>query len=93
MFASSPSWQLRHTQEMAEYLVASVVFDVGRVLLDHDPPRVYRELIPDPAELEWLPATVCTPEWNATLNVGHPFEEACWELAGRYPAHAERIYA
>lgn len=92
-----PSVALRaglcHARAMAEVLVTSVVFDVGGVLLDHDPRRVYRDLIPDAAELEWFLSAVCTPEWNASLDAGRPFDEACSELAGRYPAYAESIYA
>jgi len=71
----------------------AVVFDIGGVLLQYDPRFVYRELIPDPAELEWFLGEVCTPEWNATLDAGRPFDEACDELAARYPGHAELIDA
>lgn len=55
--------------------VAAVVFDIGGVLLEWDPGLAYRELIPDPPELEWFLAEVCTPEWNATLDAGRPFDE------------------
>lgn len=73
--------------------VTDVVFDIGGVLLDWDPRHLYRRLIPDPAEREWFLSEVCTPEWNATLDAGRSFDEACDELAGRFPAHAEHIHA
>ena len=73
--------------------VRNVVFDVGGVLLDWDPRFVYRELIPDPGELERFLAEVCTMEWNSTLDAGRPIDEACAELAARWPEHAELVHA
>ena len=69
------------------------MFDIGGVLLEWDPGLVYRELVPDPAELEWFLTEVCTPEWNGTLDAGRPFDEACDELAARHPGHAELVHA
>ena len=63
------------------------------MLLDWDPRRVYRELIPDPAALDWFLAEVCTMEWNAALDAGRPFGEACAELAAQWPDHAELVHA
>jgi len=73
--------------------VCTVVFDIGGVLLEWEPGLVYRELIPDPAKREWFLAEVCTPEWNALLDAGRPFDEACAELAARHPAHAHLVQA
>ena len=70
-----------------------VVFDIGGVLLEWDPGRVYRELIPDPTELEWFLSGVCTTEWNGTIDAGRPFHEACEELATRFPGHTDLIHA
>jgi 2-haloacid dehalogenase len=74
-------------------MASAVVFDIGGVLLDWDPRLVYRDLLPDPAELDRFLAEICTPEWNATLDAGRPFDEACGELARRHPDHAELIHA
>ena len=73
--------------------VRAVVFDIGGVILEWDPGLVYRELVPDPAELDWFLAEVCTAEWNGTLDAGRPFDEACDELATRHPAHAGLVHA
>lgn len=73
--------------------VTAVVFDIGGVLLDWNPRHLYRQLIPDPAELEWFLSEVCTPGWNATLDAGRSFDEACQELAIEYPSHADLIHA
>lgn len=73
--------------------MTTVVFDIGGVLLDWNPRHLYRQLIPDTAELEWFLSEVCTPEWNATLDAGRSFDEACDELAINYPSHAHLIHA
>lgn len=73
--------------------VRNVVFDVGGVLLRWDPRLLYRRLIPDPNELDWFLSEVCTPEWNSRLDAGCSFDDACDELAARYPAHAELVHA
>ncbi|MDQ1439690.1 MAG: 2-haloacid dehalogenase [Acidimicrobiaceae bacterium] len=71
----------------------AVVFDIGGVLLDYDPRFLYRALIPDAAEMERFLAEVCSPEWNATLDAGRPFDEACDELAARFPEHGALVHA
>lgn len=81
------------THGMLPGMASAVVFDIGGVLLEWDPRRVYRDLLPDPADLDRFLAEICTPAWNATLDAGRPFDEACDELAGRYPDHADLIHA
>jgi 2-haloacid dehalogenase len=73
--------------------IRSVVFDIGGVLLDWDPRHLYGQLIADPAELDWFLEEVCTMEWNGTIDAGRSFEEACADLAGRFPHHAELVHA
>ena len=73
--------------------VRNVVFDIGGVLLDWDPRHLYRGIVDDPDELEWFLANVCTMDWNAELDLGRSFDEACDELAARHPDHAELVHA
>lgn len=74
-------------------MVRAVVFDIGGVLLEWDPRLVYRDLLPEPGDLDRFLAEICSPEWNATLDAGRPFDEACAELAARHPDAAELIHA
>src|SRR3546814_4838726 len=78
---------------MAEGVVRNVVFDIGGVLLDWNPRHLYRDLVADPAELEWFLANVCTMVWNAELDAGRPFDEACDALASAHPDPAELVHA
>lgn len=70
----------------------AIVFDIGGVILEWDPALVYRDRL-GPEELDRFLSEVCTPEWNATLDAGRPFDEACTELAARFPEHAELVHA
>ena len=59
--------------------IRNVVFDIGGVLLEWDPGRVYRPLIPDPVELDRFFAEVCTSEWNETLDAAAERVKALFE--------------
>lgn len=69
------------------------MFDVGGVLLDWDPRHLYRKLIPDPAEMEWFLANVCTPQWHQEHDRGLSTAESCAALAEEWPQYAGLILA
>lgn len=73
--------------------MTSVVFDVGGVLLDWNPRHLYRHLIADADELDRFLGEICTMAWNAELDAGRDFDEACATLAERHPDQAELIHA
>ena len=70
-----------------------MVFDVGGVLLDWDPRHLYRKLIPDPAQMEWFLANVCTPKWHEEHDRGLSTAASCAALADEWPQYAELILA
>jgi 2-haloacid dehalogenase len=71
----------------------TVVFDLGNVLLDWDPRRLYRNLIEDPAQLDHFLADICSFEWHYQQDRGRPVEEATAEMQAAHPEHAELIGA
>ncbi|SFI84718.1 2-haloacid dehalogenase [Bosea sp. OK403] len=71
----------------------SVVFDVGNVLLRWDPRLLYRELIPDPAKLDWFMQNVCTAAWNIEQDRGRSWEEAVALLVASHPEWEREIKA
>lgn len=73
--------------------VRAVVFDLGGVLIEWDPRRLYRTLIPDEAERERFLAEVCTPQWNHEQDRGRPLAEATALLQAEHPQHAALIAA
>lgn len=77
-----------------ETRVGVVVFDLGGVLIDWDPRRLYRKIFADDEPgMERFLAEVCTSTWNLGLDAGRPFGEAVAELIARHPAERERIEA
>jgi 2-haloacid dehalogenase len=71
----------------------TVVFDLGKVLIDWDPWYLYRHLVNDPDEVDAFLAEVGFAEWNALQDAGRPFAEAVAELAARHPEHRTLIEA
>ena len=74
--------------------LAAVVFDLGGVLADWDPRYLYRELFDgDEQAMDEFLTTVCTPDWNHSMDAGRDRAEAVDDLVGRHPAHADLISA
>lgn len=73
--------------------VDTVVFDIGKVLLEWDPRHLYRDLIPDPAAMERFLAEVCTPDWNRAQDGGRPWAEGEALLVARFPEQETLIRA
>jgi 2-haloacid dehalogenase len=71
----------------------AVVFDLGGVLIEWDPRRLYRQLFDDPAAMESFLSEVCTPAWNARLDAGRSWPEAVESLAREFPAQRDVILA
>ena len=74
-------------------MTRAVVFDLGGVLIDWNPRRLYRKLLPDAASVEGFLAEVCTAEWNYQQDAGRTCAEAVAELSARHPDRAELIAA
>jgi 2-haloacid dehalogenase len=70
-----------------------VIFDLGGVLIDWNPRHLYRKLFDNPAAMERFLATVCTPDWNLTLDEGRPFTEAVAEISALHPDQIDLIAA
>ena len=71
----------------------TVVFDVGRVLVQWDLRHLFVKLIDSAAELDWFLANVVTPEWHFQHDAGRPLAEMLPELKAQYPAYAAHIDA
>jgi 2-haloacid dehalogenase len=70
-----------------------VLFDLGGVLIDWDPRRLYRKIFSDEMRMEQFLTSICTPAWNLELDRGRPFATAVAELVARHPAERESIEA
>jgi 2-haloacid dehalogenase len=73
--------------------VDAVVFDVGNVLVEWDPRRLYRKLSDDRSRIDAFLAQVCNSQWNHRIDLGEPWAELIAELAAAHPDHLEWIQA
>ena len=73
--------------------ITSVIFDVGRVLVQWDLRHLFAKLIDDSDELDWFLANVVTPEWHFEHDAGRSLAEMLPELKAEYPAYAALIDA
>lgn len=72
----------------------TILFDLGNVLIEWDPRRLYRKLFDgDDAAMEHFLANVCTPAWNHQMDGGKPFAEGVAELQAQHPDQADLIAA
>ncbi len=71
----------------------TVIFDLGGVLIDHDPRYLYRSLFEHEHEISDFLDNVCTVEWNEMQDAGRTIAEATAERIALYPDHADLIRA
>ena len=69
----------------------AIVFDVGNVLLDWQPERIYRETIPDPDERAWFMTHVVSLGWHEQQDKGRSCEEGIAERVAQFPHYEDRI--
>ena len=72
---------------------SAVVFDVGNVLYGWDPDSFFAARIADAEERSRFLAESGFMTWHEALDGGRPFEEAEYDLAGRFPDYAALIRA
>ena len=70
-----------------------VLWDVGNVIVRWNPRTLYAKIIPDPAQLDWFLAQVCTQTWHDEHDRGRPMSEGVAALTAQFPAHAVEIAA
>lgn len=71
---------------------STVVFDLGGVLIDWDPRRLYRKLLPED-RVEAFLDEIGFAAWNHAQDAGRSWATAVDELAARHPQHRELIAA
>ena len=73
--------------------IATVVFDLGGVLIDWNPRHLYRRLFADPSEMDDFLARICTDEWHREHDLGVDIRESCESLARLHPVYQDMIMA
>ena len=70
-----------------------VVFDIGNVLIDWDPRRLYRKIFADAAACDAFLRDVCNMAWNIEQDRGRRFADAVAEKIKQFPHLENEIRA
>lgn len=71
----------------------TVVFDIGKVLLDWDPRYLYRRIFSDNDLVENFLREALPMTWVLEIDRGRPFAEAIAERIALFPQHADALRA
>jgi 2-haloacid dehalogenase len=74
-------------------MIKNIIFDIGAVLVDWNPRYYYRTVMDDEAKIEQFLNEVCTFEFNHSLDLGRPWDDARAELMAKFPEHETMIDA
>jgi len=69
----------------------TVVWDIGRVLVQWDLARIYRDAIPDDAERQRFVSEVVSESWHAQHDAGVTHAEMVAARQAEFPHHADLI--
>ncbi len=69
------------------------LFDLGHVVLDWDPARLYAKIIDTPQERQMFLADICNMAWHTRHDAGASFAENAVDLIRQYPQYETEILA
>jgi len=73
--------------------INTIIFDLGGVLINWDPKRLYRKIFDSEEKVNWFLDNICTMDWNEQQDAGRPITEANKILIAKHPAYKEEIEA
>lgn len=71
----------------------NIIFDLGGVLIDWDPKRLFSKIFNDPEEMTYFLSEITTMDWNIQQDRGRPLAEATRLLQNRHPEYFDEIAA
>lgn len=74
-------------------IIDTVIFDLGGVLIDWEPKRLYKKIFDDQKEMDYFLSEICTPDWNEQQDAGRPLELATNILLEKHPEYNAEILA
>ena len=73
--------------------INTIIFDLGNVLIDWDPNRLYKKIFKEDSEREYFLENICTGDWNVQQDAGRTLKEATETLVAQHPKYEEEIRA
>ena len=71
----------------------TIIFDLGGVLIDWNPRKVYRTVFKTEEEINWFFENICTNDWNENQDAGYPIAKATEEKIAQHPEWEKEIKA
>ena len=72
--------------------IKNVIFDIGGVLIDWNPDKVYKEVFKNDTErMNHFYNEICTQDWNENQDAGYPMAKATEERIALFPEFEEEI--
>ncbi|MFK7806747.1 MAG: HAD family hydrolase [Saprospiraceae bacterium] len=78
---------------MSNKNINTIIFDLGKVLIDWDPNRLYKKIFKDDKEREHFLENICTSDWNVQQDAGRTLKEATDILVEQHPKYENEIRA
>ena len=73
--------------------VRIALFDLGNVVLDWEPERLYRKRFRDGDQAAWFCREICTRAWHGAHDRGQSMDDTIPQLQARHPDYAAHIAA
>ncbi|MEO0816329.1 MAG: HAD family phosphatase [Pseudomonadota bacterium] len=70
-----------------------VLFDLGNVVVDWEPQKLYRRRFGDSVKADWFCANICTMAWHTLHDAGASFDDTIPALQAECPDYADHIAA
>jgi 2-haloacid dehalogenase len=77
----------------ADKKYASLVFDLGAVLIDWNPRYLYSKIFATTAETDFFLENICTSDWNEEQDAGRSLQDATELLITEHPQYEAHIRA
>jgi len=74
-------------------MIKTIIFDLGKVLINWDPQNLFRKLFTDEKEMEFFLSEVCTMNWNEQQDAGRSWQDGIDLLVPQFPKYEKEINA
>ena len=72
--------------------IKNVIFDLGGVLIDWNPDKVYKDVFNNDSEkMIHFYTKICTQDWNENQDAGYPMTKATEERVALFPEYEKEI--
>ena len=74
-------------------MINTIIFDLGKVLINWDPRNLYRSIFRNEKEMESFLSEVCTMDWNEQQDAGRSWQDGIDLLVPNFPKYEKEINA